>query len=102
MGPLEARILKECYAWRNRPVPEQIKNAPDLWLGLEFYFRAFIDLNTCRVSGWSPGPIPWADIQAYAETHELNEEETDTLHYHIAHMDGAFLKKIDSKSKNKA
>jgi len=101
MGQTEGRILKECYAWR-RPIPDRIQNAPDLLLGLEFYFRAFIDLNTCRSSGWSSGPIPWMDIQAYAMAHELDAEETETLHYHIAMMDSAFLKRIDEKSKNKA
>ncbi len=96
---MEARILKECYAWR-RPVPDRIQNAPDLWLGLEFYFRAFVDLNTCRSSGWSPGPIAWMDTQAYAASLGMDEEETDTLHTHIAAMDRAFLKRIDQKNKN--
>lgn len=71
-------------------------------MGLEFYFRAFIDLTTCRGSGWTVGPIPWSEVQAYADAYDLDEEEADTLHYHIAQMDAAFLKKITAKNQNKA
>lgn len=98
MGKSEARILKECYAWR-RPVPDKIQNAPDLLMGLEFYFQAFIDLTTCRSSGWSPGPIPWGDIEAYAIALGLDEEEADTLHYHMSKMDNAYLARIEQKNK---
>lgn len=98
---MESRILRECYAWKKK-VPDKIKNAPDLLLGLEFYFRAFVDLTTCRSSGWSPGPIPWTDIHGYAIMNGLDEEEADTLHHHISKMDNAYLTQIEQKNKNNA
>lgn len=101
MGQTESRILKECYVWR-RPIPERIQHAPELWLGLEIYFQAFMDLNTCRSTGWSAGPIPWSAVQDYAITFGLDSEQTADLHYHIRMMDQAFLKRLDAKSKNKA
>jgi hypothetical protein len=39
------------------------------------------------------------DTQAYAEANDLDEEDTETLHFHIAKMDQAFLKKIEDKKK---
>jgi len=98
---MEARILRECYAWKKK-VPDRIQNAPDLLLGLESYFQAFIDLTTCRSSGWSPGPIPWMDVEAYAMANDMDEEEADTLHYHMSKMDNAYLKRIEQKNKNNA
>ena len=90
MGKGEARILKECYAW-HRPVPERIKNAPTLHLGLELYFDAFAELNTCRSVSWSAGPIPWSVVQDYGTTFGFEAEELEDLHYHIRKMDQAFL-----------
>ena len=90
MGETEQRILKECYAWK-RKIPDAILHAPELSLGLEFYFEAFMCLNTCRSVGWSPGPIPYFAVAEYAVLQELDDEETEDLHYHIRRMDCAFL-----------
>jgi hypothetical protein len=98
MGETEQRILKECYAWK-RKVPDVILNAPELRLGLEFYFSAFLALNTCRSLGWSPGPIPYNSVAEYAQLYELDEEETEDLHYHIRRMDAAFLEVGSKKAK---
>ena len=98
MGGTEARILKECYAWK-RKVPDAILNAPELFLGLEFFFSAFMALNTCRAVGWSAGPIPYPSVEEYAWLHELDEEESEDLHYHIRRMDCAFLELNAKKAK---
>lgn len=99
MGQAEERILKECYAW-NRPIPDRITNAPELLLGLEMYYEAYAELNTCRSVSWSAGPIPWTAVQEYSIVNEFDAEETHDLHFFIQKMDHAFLKRMDKKAKS--
>lgn len=101
MGQVEQRMIRECYT-RKKALPERIQNAPDLFMGLELYFGAFVELNTNRSTGWSAGPIPSWCIDDYAERLELTEEETEDLHYHIRAMDKAFLDYMARKNKDKA
>ena len=91
-------MIRESY-FRKKPLPDRIQNAPDLFLGLELFFNAFVELNTCRSTGWSAGPIPSWCIDEFADRSELNEEETEDLHYHIRMMDAAFLKYTARKNK---
>lgn len=72
------------------PIPDRIKNAPQLRLGLELYLQAFYDLNTCRPSGWGLMPIPWTATREYAEAFDYDEEQTERLFHHIPVMDAAF------------
>lgn len=94
-------MIRECFR-RKRPIPERIQNAPDLLTGLELYFEAFIELNTCRTTGWSPGPIPSWCIDEYSNRLDLDEDEAEDLHYHIRMMDQAFLLHIAEKNKDSA
>lgn len=101
MGQVEQRMIQECYR-RKKALPERIQDAPDLLLGLELYFNAFIELNTCRSTGWSAGPIPSWSVGEYADRLDLNEDETEDLHYHMRMMDQAFLKHMARKNKDKS
>lgn len=101
MGQVEQRMIRECYL-RRKALPERIQNAPDLFVGLELYFGAFTELNTCRSTGWSAGPIPSWAIDDYADRLDLSEEEAEDLHYHIRMMDKAFLDYMSRKNKDKA
>jgi len=101
MGQAEQRIIRECSA-RKRPLPERIQNAPDLLVGLELFFQAFIELNTCRSTGWSAGPIPSWCIDEFCTKNELIEEEAEDLAYHVRKMDQAFLNHMSAKSKESA
>lgn len=75
------------------PLPESIQNATELFLGLELYYQGFLDLSSCRSTGYSTeGPIPWLAVREWALLHELDEEQTEDLHYHIASMDEVYLK----------
>lgn len=94
-------MIRECYI-RNKPLPERIQNAPDLFLGLELCFQAFVELNTCRSTGWTAGPIPSWCIDEYCVRNELDEEDAEDLHYHVRMMDQAFLKYAARKSKESA
>jgi len=85
---------------RKKPLPERIQNAPDLLHGLELYFEAFLELNTCRPMGWGPAPIPSFYIDEFCRKHELDEEESEDMQYHIRLMDQAFLKHVARKKKD--
>jgi hypothetical protein len=37
------------------------------------------------------GPIPWSAVERYAKVNELDDEETEDLHYLIQRMDSEFL-----------
>ena len=101
MGQVEQRMIRECYL-RKRALPERIRNAPDLFVGLELYFSAVTELNTCRSTGWSAGPIPSWCIDEFADRIDLTDDEAEDLHYHIRMMDKAFLDFMSRKSKEKA
>lgn len=94
-------MIRESFI-RKRPLPERIQNAPDLLVGLELYFNAFVELNTCRSTGWSAGPIPSWCIEEFCDRLELDEEETEDVHYHVRNMDAAFLKYSSRKNKDSA
>lgn len=74
------------------PIPDKIRNAPELRMGLQLYLDAFYDLNTDRPSGWSLMPIPRSAIRDYAVAHDFTDEQKDSLLYHIPLMDQAFRK----------
>lgn len=74
------------------PLPRKIANAPELNFGLELYYDAFWDLSTCRMSGYSLGPIPWGSVNDYASTFEFDDEQRHALHYYIRVMDNVYVK----------
>lgn len=89
-GPVEERILRQCQR-EHLPLPERIKNAPQLELGLELYYTAFLDLMTSR-GGMGDGAISWQVAQEYGLVNSFDEEQIEDLHYHITRMDDAYMK----------
>lgn len=90
-GPIANTIIRQALR-DGTPIPEAIRNAPDLEIGLHFYFMAFLDLTTCRSIGMSmEGPIWWTAIDRYAERWKLKGERCEDLFYYIAEMDKVFL-----------
>lgn len=94
MGQIERRIVEESYRRRSK-LPDRIQNAPQLRLGLELYYIAFIDLSTCRTTGFGAGPIPWSVVQDYADTFDFDEDQTEALHYFVRKMDAAYLDHVN-------
>lgn len=92
-------------AYRNgMPLPEKIANAPELEEGLECYYTAFLDLNSCRALGPSgEGAIPWTAMALYAQVNNYQGEELEDLFYHLPRMDKVYLdwalKKMQSRNK---
>lgn len=95
-GPNEKAIVDQCV--RNRvPLPQAIANAPELELGLDLFYIAFMDLTTCRAMGMVEGPIPWTAVQSYCDELLLEGDQRDDMFYHIREMDGAYLKHKSGK-----
>lgn len=84
------------------PLPQSIQNAPELFIGLEIYYSAFLDLTSCRTGGYgTEGPIPWLAARQWAQVNELSEEQTEDLLFHIPRMDESYLKHKAKKLKTK-
>ena len=73
------------------PLPEKIKNRPEVPVGLDLYWKAFSDLNSDRQIGMSEGPIPWSAIHRWGFRQGIWGEEFERLSAVIQGMDMAFL-----------
>lgn len=89
-GDWESQILKQCKQG-GQPLPAEIRDSPKLQQGLELYWNAFVDLNTCRSVGMAAGPIPWDSILKYANEYQFAGFQREALFYHVRAMDVAFL-----------
>ena len=81
------------------PIPEAIKNAPVLQMGLELYLTAWLELNSCRAMGFTSGPIPWLAVHTYSEQLELDGDQVESLHHHIKALDTVYLEHVEQKNK---
>lgn len=82
-------------------LPDHVKNAPVLSLGLALYYNAFNDLSSCRVSGMALGPIPWTAILAYCDEYNLHGEQREDMFFHIGELDAVFRAESEKQSKKK-
>lgn len=78
-------------------IPNAIKDAPTLHLGLELYMSAWLDLNTCRSVGMGEGPIPWLAVHEWANQHELDDDQREALHVFIVALDAAYFEHRERK-----
>jgi len=69
-GPTEEKIIRQAYKM-NMPLPDKIKNKPQLTLGLSFMYKAFRELSTDRKIGMAEGPITWSSMNSYAKRHNI-------------------------------
>lgn len=101
-GPTEKAIIQACVRDRT-PLPARIANAPELFLGNELYYAAFLDLTSCRTQGYgTEGPISWLTIDEYADRRGIEGEQREDLFHHVSFMDAAYLefkaKKLEPKT----
>jgi hypothetical protein len=87
-GPNGLKLYKMAIKLQ-RPIPQELANAPQVYPWLLVFQRAFWDLIGDRPSNDSP--IPWMVRQRWAEVHGLDEEATMLLHHHVRAQDLAFL-----------
>lgn len=72
------------------PIPEKIKNAPELRMGLELYLGAFLDLDQDRPVGFGFPPIPWGTVFDYCERLDIVGEQREDLLYHVKALDRVY------------
>ncbi len=72
------------------PIPESIKNAPQLRMGLELYLGAFLDLDQDRPVGFGLAPIPWGTVFDYCARLDIVGEQREDLLYHVKALDAVY------------
>jgi len=82
------------------PIPDRIVNAPELHLGCELYLQAFYDLDSERTHAMGLTAISWSSMMQYAIMNDLDEEQTESLIYHVRRMDQDHLKRLAKKNKS--
>lgn len=76
-----------------------MRDAPELRLGLHFYFFAFHELSSSRPVGWGMMPIPWSTIAEYAVLFGLEADEFEDLVHHVRALDRVYLEYHASQTK---
>lgn len=96
---MEANILERAQK-RGRAAPEAIANAPTLKAYLQFYWEAFLELDTCRPLGMSSvGQIPWTAVNEYALRHGIVDvDDFDYLLTMIRGIDAAYRTYVREKT----
>jgi hypothetical protein len=97
MGAIEQNIVKQALR-TGQPIPDSIRDAPELREELFLFMQAFFALNTERHSGMGLGPIPWSAIQQYGHTHWFDREQMEDLHFYIRRMDIAYMDAENAKN----
>ena len=97
-GPVEKTIIQQCLR-SNQPFPEKIGNAPHLLLGLDFFFKAWMELGSCRTVGMEEGPIPWESIRNYCAEYDIVGELREDMFFFIRSLDNAYLEHRRTKAK---
>lgn len=98
LGAVEQNIARQALQ-AGAPLPDRIKNAPELKLGLELYLNAFFDLDAERPSSFDIGSIPWSKMKDYACFYDFDEDQTEDLIFFIKRMDAAYIKRQKAKQK---
>lgn len=82
-----------------QPIPDFIKNKPELESGLAVYFQAYLDLDNERTHAFGPAGIPTTAMLAYAKAFKFTDEQTDDLVYFLRQMDTENLKRVKKLQK---
>lgn len=88
-------------AREGKPLPRSIRDAPRLHASLAPYFRAFLELGTCRNIGMAEGPIPWTAVLAWMDEHGIEGGERYDFENIIRLTDDAYLKwKVNKRKRD--
>lgn len=101
MGQSEKTIALQAIR-AGQPIPERIRNAPTVPLGLELYLVAFFDLDSERTHNGSVQRIPWTSMAQYANAYGFSEEQTMELFHFVKKMDAEHCKRLEAKMKAEA
>lgn len=100
MGDVEETMIRQA-AQDDSPIPDKILNAPELMLGLNFYYQAFLTLDTERIDGMGKGRIPDSKIVEYSNRAGVSEYVHYCLLHHVRALDNAYLKLCAKKQEQK-
>lgn len=98
MGNIEQNLARQAIR-ANRPLPDRILNAPVLKLGLDFFIKAFFELETDRDFSFCMGPLKWTTIHKYGEFYNLDTIQFEKLHLYLTRMDHEYCK-LKNKEQN--
>ncbi len=97
-GGSDARIIEQARKM-GMPIPDKIKNRPQLTSGLEFYWRAFTELSADRDIGMAEGHIPWTAMNQWALRHGIQGDEFERFVSILRIVDTAYMEKRHSQHK---
>lgn len=97
-GGSDDRIIEQARKM-GMPIPDKIKNRPQLISGLEFYWRAFTDLSADRDIGMAEGHIPWTAMNQWALRYDIWGYEFERLVLILKKVDTAYMEKRHSQHK---
>ena len=83
------------------PLPDKIKNKPEVKFGLELYWKAFQDLSSDRDVGMGVGPIPWSAMSTWGARNHIWGDDFERLVMVLRGMDSIYMDKQGKKSKGK-
>lgn len=83
-------------------IPDFLRDAPTLNVGLELYWDAFGALTTCRsIGSGAMGPIPWTAIMQYCGHMEINDfDQIERMIDYLRAMDKTYIEHFSNKLKS--
>lgn len=73
------------------PVPERIRNAPELWMGNLLFYQGFLDLTSSRPVGMALGPLSILAIFEYCLVMEIEGEQRADFIWMMTRLDSKYL-----------
>lgn len=89
-GPIAEDLIAIAEKF-GQPIPDETRNRPELLSGLRLYYRCFVDLHTCRNTGFGASPIPFTSIMGWMNEMEVSGDQRRRGFYLIDRMDRAYL-----------
>lgn len=83
---------------KGRELPQWYLEEPPLYVGDDFYIKAFWRLSTCRPQGLTPGKIPWFALVEYGHHVGLDDDTIELFELVISAMDNAYTKRLSEKA----
>jgi hypothetical protein len=96
----EQSVIDRCNR-TGSAIPDKILNAPELWLGLDYFYDIFMELSNDRGVGMGLGPIPSHSIRAFCKDTGCTFEEQSEITHIIRQLDSVYLKFYSEKTKAK-
>jgi len=84
------------------PLPDRIKAAPELWMGLELFYGGFLDLTSTRQMGMGLGPISLMTILEYCLYKGIDGEQQEDFVFLVQHLDHKYLEWSRSRTSGKS